>query len=150
VSEELPIDDGRCFACGPYSSEGLHLRFAYVEEGTARAEITLPPRFQGWRGVAHGGVVMMLLDEGMAHACGSIGLRGLTASMNLRFRAPTPLGVPLVVTGTVKWRRRNVVALEASVALASDGTVLATAEGSFVSAGPVGERPLGGADVRFA
>jgi len=149
VSGELPVDDGRCFACGPYSAEGLHLRFAATGEGTVRADITLPPRFQGWRGVAHGGVVMMLLDEAMAHACGAIGLRGLTASMNLRFRAPVPLGVPLTVLGGVKWRRRQVVALDASVTLA-DGTVLATAEGSFVSAGPVGERPLGGADVRFA
>ncbi len=149
MSDELPIDDGRCFACGPYSADGLHLRFAATGEGVVRAEITLPPRFQGWRGVAHGGVVMMLLDEAMAHACGSIGLRGLTASMSLRFRAPVPLGVPVVVTGTVKWRRRHVVALEARVELA-DGTALANAEGSFVSAGPVGERPLGGADVRFA
>jgi uncharacterized protein (TIGR00369 family) len=149
VSDALPVDDGRCFACGPYSAEGLHLRFAPAGEGTVRAEITLPPRFQGWRGVAHGGVVMMLLDEAMAHACGAIGLRGLTASMSLRFRAPVPLGEPIAITGTVKWRRRQVVALEAEVALA-DGTTLATADGSFVSAGPVGERPLGGADVRYA
>ncbi len=118
VNESLPVDDGRCFACGPYNAEGLHLRFAPTGEGVVRAEITLPPRFQGWRGVAHGGVVMMLLDEAMAHACGSIGLRGLTASMSLRFRAPVPLGVPVVAVGTVKWRRRNVVALEARVELA--------------------------------
>ena len=137
-----PVDDGRCFACGPYSADGLHLRFVPASESAVRAEITLPPRFQGWRGTAHGGIVMMLLDEAMAHACGRIGERGMTASMQLRFRAAVPLGEPLVVTGMVKWRRRAVIALEATVADAT-GAVLASAEGSFVSAGPLGEHRLG-------
>ena len=143
----LPVDDGRCFACGPYSADGLHLRFLPVAEGTVRAEITLPPRFQGWRGTAHGGIVMMLLDEAMAYACGSVGERGMTASMQLRFRAPVPLGESIAITGTVKWQRRNVIALEGAVMLA-DGTVLATAEGSFVSRGPLGKERLGEPDAR--
>jgi acyl-coenzyme A thioesterase PaaI-like protein len=146
MSEAVPVDDGRCFACGPFNAEGLHLRFVPDGADRVRAEITLPPRFQGWRGVAHGGVVMMLLDEAMAHACGLAGERGMTASMELRFRAPVPLGTPLVVTGTVKWQRRKVLALEGTVAL-GDGTVLASGEGSFVSAGPLGEARLGSPDV---
>ena len=136
MSDAVPVDDGRCFACGPYSAEGMHLRFAPHGEDGARAEITLPPRFQGWRGTAHGGIVMMLLDEAMAHACGVSGERGMTASMQVRFRAPVVLGQPLVITGKVKWKRRNVLAVEATVAHA-DGTVLATGEGSFVSRGPL-------------
>ena len=147
MSGALPIDDGRCFACGPFSPDGLHLRFAPAGADAVRAQITLPPRFQGWRGLAHGGVVMMLLDEAMAHACGLVGERGMTAAMQLRFRAPVPLGEPLVVTGEVKWKRRKVIALEATVALAADGTVLASGEGSFVSAGPLGEARLGSPDV---
>ena len=137
-----PVDDGRCFACGPYSADGLHLTFVPAGESAVRAEITLPPRFQGWRGTAHGGIVMMLLDEAMAHACGRIGERGMTASMQLRFRAAVPLGEPLIVTGLVKWRRRAVIALEATVA-DRHGAVLASGEGSFVSAGPLGAQRLG-------
>lgn len=136
------VDDGRCFACGPFSADGLHLRFEPAGEATMRAEITLPPRFQGWRGTAHGGIVMMLLDEAMAHACGLAGERAVTASMQLRFREAVPLGKPLVVVGTVKWRRRGVIGLEAHVAF-PDGTVLATAEGSFVSRGPMGKERYG-------
>jgi uncharacterized protein (TIGR00369 family) len=146
VSDAVPVDDGRCFACGPYSADGLHLDFVSAGEGTVRAQITLPPRFQGWRGTAHGGIVMTLLDEAMAHACGQIGERGMTASMQLRFRAAVPLGEPLVVTGTVKWRRRAVIALDATVADAN-GSVLATAEGSFVSAGPLAKEHLGRSDA---
>ncbi len=141
-----PVDDGRCFACGPYSADGLHLNFVPAGESAVRAEITLPPRFQGWRGTAHGGIVMMLLDEAMAHACGRIGERGMTASMELRFRAAVPLGEPLIVTGVVKWRRRAVIALEATVA-DERGAVLAGADGSFVSAGPLGKERLGAPDA---
>jgi acyl-coenzyme A thioesterase PaaI-like protein len=141
VSGVVPVDDGRCFVCGPYNAEGLHVRFDPDGEGV-RAEITLPPRFQGWRGTAHGGVVAMLLDEAMAYACGAQGERGMTASMQLRFRAAVPIGEPLVVTGTVKWKRRNVFGVEAAVRRAS-GDVLASAEGSFVSMGPLGKERLG-------
>ncbi len=149
MSGAVPVDDGRCFACGPHSADGLHLRFVPFGEGAVRAEITLPPRFQGWRGTAHGGIVMMLLDEAMAHACGQIGERGMTAAMQLRFRAPVPLGEPLVITGTVKWQRRAVIALDATVAHA-DGTLLAGAEGSFVSRGPLAKERLGTPDATFA
>ncbi len=142
MSDAAPIDDGRCFVCGPYNAEGLHLRFERAGEGAVRAHVTLPPRFQGWRGSAHGGVVMMLLDEAMAYACGELGLRGMTAAMQLRFRAPVPLGEHLVVTGEVKWQRRHVIGLESAVALAG-GAVLATAEGSFVSKGPLAKERLG-------
>ena len=144
-----PVDDGRCFACGPFSVDGLHLRFEPDGENAVKATITLAPRFQGWRGVAQGGIVMTLLDEAMAHACGRIGERGVTAAMQLRFRGAVPIGVPLVVRGTVKWKRRNVIAVEGEVALA-DGTQLASAEGSFVSRGPLGKERYGIPDAEAA
>jgi uncharacterized protein (TIGR00369 family) len=149
VSAGAPVDDGRCFACGPHNADGLQLRFEPSAEDAVRAHITLPPRFQGWRGTAHGGIVMTLLDEAMAHACRLIGERGVTASMQIRFRGPVPLGAPLVVTGCVKWQKRQVIALEATVEHA-DGTLLASAEGSFVSRGPLGKEPFGAPDLTFA
>ncbi len=141
MSGRGPVDDGRCFVCGPYNAEGLHVHFNPDGEGV-RAEITLPPRFQGWRGTAHGGVVMMLLDEAMAYACGARGDRAMTAAMQLRFRAAVPLGERLVVTGTVTGKRRNVFAVQAAVHDA-EGNVLASADGSFVSVGPLGKERLG-------
>jgi acyl-coenzyme A thioesterase PaaI-like protein len=89
---------------------------------------------QGYRDIAQGGIVMMLLDEIMAHACRFSGERAMTASMQTRFRKPVPLGRELVLRAQVTSRRRNVLFLEASIALA-DGTVLATGEGTFVSTG---------------
>ena len=79
---------------------------------------------------------MMLLDEAMAHACRFIGERATTAACEIRFRKPVPLGVTLVMRGRYKERRRNVLFLEATLS-SEDGTVLATAEGTFVSLGPL-------------
>lgn len=128
------VDDKRCIACGPHNPDGMHLHFERAGEAGAITAITLPPRFQGYRDIAHGGVVMMLLDEGMAHACKYAGEMAMTASCEIRFRKPVLLGVKLIVRGYVKEQRRNVLLVEASVTL-EDGTVLATANGKFVSSG---------------
>jgi len=101
-----------------------------------RARTVLRPEFQGWQGIAHGGVALALLDEAMAHAAGAAGHRGVTASMNARFRKPVPLGVPIEIAGRVKWMRRNVLELQASVTDES-GATLVEAEGRFVSQGRI-------------
>lgn len=131
-----PIDDGRCFACGPENEIGLRLHFERAGEQAVRANTTLRPQFQGWQGIAHGGIALSLLDEAMAHAAGAAGYRGVTASMNARFRKAVPLGVPLEIEGRVRWTRRNVMELEARV-LDSQGIVLVEAEGRFVSQGRI-------------
>lgn len=131
----LPIDDGRCFACGPDNPIGLHIHFEPGDDGV-RAAVTLAPEFQGWRGIAHGGIAMSLLDEAMAHAAGYAGHRGVTASVNVRFRKPVPLEQRLDVRGRVVWQRHNVLGVEASVYDAS-GTLLLHGEGKFVSKGPL-------------
>ena len=133
---DIPFDDGNCFACGPANPIGLHLHFDRAETEGVRCRALLASQFQGWRGIAHGGIVMALLDEAMAHAAGFAGHRGVTASVNVRFRKPVPLERPIEIHGRVTWRRRNVLGVEAKISDES-GTLLAEAEGSFVSHGPL-------------
>ena len=57
----------------------------------------------------------------------------MTASVDVRFRRPVPLGARLTVAGRYKERRRNFLYLEATVAL--DGATLASADGTFISLG---------------
>ena len=56
-----------CFACGTLNIHGLHLEL-HVEDGRCWTELTLPERFEGWEGIAHGGIVCTILDEVMAWA----------------------------------------------------------------------------------
>ena len=81
-----PVDDGRCFACGPHNPDGLQLTFVPDGADGATTTVVLPPKLQGYREIAQGGIVMMLLDEVMAHACRFLGERAVTASMDTRFR----------------------------------------------------------------
>ncbi|MEO6836635.1 MAG: PaaI family thioesterase [Candidatus Tumulicola sp.] len=134
---DVPFDDGNCFACGPENPVGMHLRFdRAADDDGVLAAVTLPPQYQGWRGVAHGGIVMALLDEAMAHAAGFAGHRGVTASVNVRFRKPVPLEAPIEVRGRVAWQRRNVLGVEAEI-LDEAGRLLVQGRGSFVSRGPL-------------
>ncbi|MBV8244397.1 MAG: PaaI family thioesterase [Candidatus Eremiobacteraeota bacterium] len=137
MKREVPIDDGRCFACGPENPIGLRLRFETLDEAHVRAEIVLATDFAGWKGIAHGGIAMALLDEGMAHAAAAAGFRGMTGSMNVRFRAPVPLERTLAVTGEVRWIRRNVLGLHAEVR--EDERLLVEGDGNFVAKGRLDE-----------
>jgi uncharacterized protein (TIGR00369 family) len=113
----------------------MHLHFAADGEGVL-CRATLDAKYQGWRGVVHGGIAMALIDEAMAHAAGFAGHRGVTASVNVRFRKPVPVDEPILVRGRVTWHRRNVLGVEAQI-LNEAGTVLVQGEGSFVSRGPL-------------
>jgi uncharacterized protein (TIGR00369 family) len=131
---EAPVDDGFCFGCGHLSEIGLHLRFDVLDDASVESRVTLDRRYQGWRGVAHGGVVAVLLDEAMAYAAAARGFLGVTADLRLRFRRAVPVGEALIVRGRVLSQRRNVFGIEADVHAAA-GVLLAAGEGSFVSRG---------------
>lgn len=135
---DVPFDDGNCFACGPENPIGMHVHFDVAGAEGVCAAVTLAHQFQGWRGIAHGGIVMALLDEAMAHAAGFAGHRGVTASVNVRFRKPVPLERPLEVRGRVTWQRRNVLGVEAEI-FDGDGTLLVRGEGNLVSRGSLHE-----------
>ncbi len=65
-------------------------------EVTARA--VLDASMSGPPEKAHGGIVATMLDEVLGVASTAAGASGLTVALNIRFRAGTPLGVPLTVT----------------------------------------------------
>lgn len=133
---EIPVDDGYCFACGPENPVGMHLQFVENPDGGVMCRTTLRKDFQGWQGIAHGGIALSLLDEAMAHAAAHAGHRGVTASIAARFRKPVPIGREVTILGRVGESRRNVLFLHARV-LDADGTVLLEGEGKFVSRGAV-------------
>lgn len=136
-----PVDDGFCIGCGRLSPLGLRMEFSFRDDGSVESRVTLPRVFQGWRGVAHGGTVALLLDEAMAYAAAARGIRGVTADLALRFRRPVPIAAALIVRGEVLWQRSHVLRVAATVGDEA-GTVLASGAGSFVARGRLapGER----------
>lgn len=121
------VDDGRCFVCGKDNPVGLKAVFACDPEGRrAETSVEIPESFQGWQGIAHGGIISALLDEVCAQACMGCGLKVVTSELKLRYRAPVPTGSTVTVTGEIVGERRRLVELRGRVEL--DGRLMAEAD----------------------
>ncbi len=123
----------RCFACGELNAHGLRMPL-HMEPDHAWSELVLDPGFQGWEGIAHGGILATLLDEGMAWAIAAREAFGFTARMTVEYRRPVPVGVPIRVDGRIVDARRRLIRAEADIADPATGEVYAHAEGTYVIA----------------
>jgi hypothetical protein len=83
-----------CFACGTLNAGGLGLDL-HVEPGRSWVELALEPRFEGWEGVVHGGILCAILDEVMAWALVGEDNWGVTARMAVDFRKALARLVPV-------------------------------------------------------
>jgi len=123
--------DGHCFGCGPLNEDGLQLRFVPTEEG-AVAEYTVPPRFQSWAGMAHGGMVSLMLDEAVGWAAWHAGHPGVTGRLQVSFRRPLKLGERVRIVGRVESIRRTLVYVSALVENAENHSRVADATATLM------------------
>jgi acyl-coenzyme A thioesterase PaaI-like protein len=122
-----------CFACGTLNTNGLQLQL-HLETGRSWTELRLDPRFEGWEGIAHGGIVCTILDEVMAWALVAEDHWGLTAKMSVDFRKPVPMASPIRAEGWIVASRRRIVTTAARLTDLTTGKELATAEGTYLAA----------------
>ena len=99
---EIPRLQGHgCFACGTENPIGLNLRF-FLEGEAVCTETTLDKVYEGWEGIAHGGIVSTLLDEIMSW---TILYRKkvfiVTRSMSVKYIRPIMIGTPLLIRGRI-------------------------------------------------
>ena len=127
------VEPHRCFACGSLSEHGLQLDL-HVGGDRCWAELRLADRFQGWDGIAHGGIVCTILDEVMAWSLAVSENWGMTARMSVDFTRPVRLGVPIRAEGWMTRRRRRLFDTAARLVDSSTGELLATAEAIYVAA----------------
>src|SRR2546427_8180362 len=106
--------DGHCFGCGPLNTEGFRLVFVPGPEGSS-VEFEVPERYQSWSGMAHGGVVALLLDEAVGWAAWHAGHPGVTGRLQVSYRRPLKLGERVRIVGKVDRVRRTLVYVSALV-----------------------------------
>ena len=100
-------------------------------DGIVRGEFTLGPGYEGPPSYAHGGVSALVLDQALGVAAAATGTPGMTATLEVRYRRPTPLGVPLLAeakASRVEGRR----VFGAGTIAAPDGRVTVEATAMFV------------------
>ena len=129
----IEIAPHNCFACGTLNVHGMHLEL-HASEDVCWVEIVLPERFEGWEGIAHGGIVCTLLDEVMAWALVDHDLWGVTARMSVEFKRPVPIGRLVRAEGRVVSVRRRLVEAAGVVLDVVDGTELARGTATFLGA----------------
>lgn len=125
---EVSIADNRfCFICGDRNPVGLKTR-PKVDKARHSAEcaLVIPPEFQGWDGVVHGGIVSALLDEVAAYAAMAIAKPVVTAELTVRYLKPVPVGREVVARAEVREQVRRSIFVDAE--LACDGQVMARAQ----------------------
>ena len=124
--------DGHCFGCGQLNPDGLQLKFEPGPEGSV-AYYQVPDRFQSWAGMAHGGIVSLMLDEAVGWAAWHAGHPGVTGRLQVSLRRPLKLGERVRIAGRVENIRRNLVYVSAAVESASDGTRVADATATLMA-----------------
>ena len=131
TEQRLRSDANHCFVCGPDNPLGLRLHFR-MDGGVCRGEFTPGPFHCGYESLVHGGIIYSALDDVMANWLFLQGIRGHTARCEIRYREPVELGDTLLLEGRLVKRKGRLLILTGIATRASDNTVVAEAEGTFM------------------
>ena len=117
VQDIYPDDFAWCYGCGRLNEKGHHLRTTWDQDGAHTITLFNPePEYTALPGFVYGGMIASLID---CHGTGSASLalhrknghelgdgsetpRFVTASLNVNYLKPTPMGVLLKAVGTVE------------------------------------------------
>ena len=111
----------------------------FLPEGEGSVtEFEVPPRYQSWKGVVHGGMIALLLDEAVGWAAWHRGHPGVTGKLEVRYRLPLKVGERVRLSGRVDNVRRTVVYASAKIERISDGATVAEATATLMEASPTG------------
>ena len=94
-------------------------------------EVTYGAAYEGPPGCVHGGMVAAAFDEVLGIAQSLSGRFGMTGTLSVRYRRPTPLHVPLRVVG--RFDRSEGRKIFTSGHVEAAGEVTATAEALFIA-----------------
>ncbi len=120
---------------------GLKARF-YYDGHQAVTEVEALPRFEGYQGVYHGGIISTLLDEVMIKALLADDKLALTAEISVRFFRPVKTGQKIKFVGRLTHSKGRMFVTEGT-AMSESGEVLATATGKYMEADETLRRALG-------
>ncbi len=104
VEREYLPHSSRCFICGDENGCGVRTRF-FVEGDAVRTQVVLPRHVNGYKDVAHGGVIAALLDESMGWAATVFGERHamyLTGELTVKYLSPVPVGEPIEIVSRLQ------------------------------------------------
>jgi acyl-coenzyme A thioesterase PaaI-like protein len=122
--------DYQCFGCSPYNTGGLHLSF-FEEDGFLYGEWQPKKKFEGYKGVLHGGVQATMMDEIASwFIYTQIGTAGVTKKMEVAYKHPTRISdQPILLKAWLGEQNGNEITVNTE--LINGGKVTATARVTY-------------------
>ncbi len=138
MSETIKLEPNAtnaCFGCGGANVGGMKLTF---EQDNAKRRIVgrfvLGARYQGGGGMAHGGIIALLLDEAMGKVCRFREVRAVTAELTVEYLKPINVENEIVVEAFEEEQKGRNLFQVGEIRNAA-GDVLARGRGRFVIIG---------------
>jgi acyl-coenzyme A thioesterase PaaI-like protein len=97
TQKNIPSHSG-CFACGRDNPIGLNLIFRNAGENKIESDGIIEEEYNGYPGIAQGGVAAVILDSAMANCLYRSGMEGVTASLNVKYHKPVKTNLPYKVS----------------------------------------------------
>lgn len=115
IQDFYPKEFAHCFGCGTENSQGHGLK-TYLKGDITVSTFTPDAKYTALPGSVYGGLLASVLDcHGTASAAafasqastdelekGALSVRCVTGNLNVSFKKPTPMGVPLTIVGKLK------------------------------------------------
>ena len=101
-----------CFACGSGNGTGLQLKFHKQGDRSVLGDFFADPKFEGYSGIIHGGIIATLLDSAMTHCLLMEGIPALTGRLSIRFSIPIQTGVIVRLEAKIVDESRRIFTLE--------------------------------------
>lgn len=128
-------DDFMCYACGKDNPQGLKLSFTQPSKGKLRSEVVFSKHHQGYKGVVHGGMLALVLDDLIVNLAWREGIPAVTGELRLRLKKPAKVGERIILEGEVASGSEGLskkLFYATATAKTSDGELLAAAKGTCV------------------
>jgi len=118
-----------CFACGLNNGTGLKLKFYKQEDGTVFGNFFAHPKFEGYSGIVHGGIIATLLDSAMTHCLFVKDVPALTGRLSIKYSTPIRTGTVVKLEARIVDQLHEMFILEGRASV--DGKRVASAEGKY-------------------
>lgn len=141
VQDHYPEDAQHCYGCGALNESGHQLKTRWRDGSTTQTitRFTPSPEHTAMPGLVYGGLVASVIDcsgTGSAALAGTRAagldverdgsLRFVTGTLEVRYQRPTPMGVELLVHGTVEEVKGRKVTVSLTVQAGEGGDEVAS------------------------
>lgn len=129
-----------CLGCGTGHPHGLHMSLFAGDDMTISGTVEITDMHQGAPGLAHGGMLALVMDELLGSCNWLLYWKSVTAHLEVDFTRPVPVGTTLALfaEGVKVERRKFYVRGEARLG-SPDGEVCVRSEALFVRIGERGD-----------